>query len=279
MTRDAVTRRDESRKMMITPESTSRWTNWMQWVLCLGMVVLLGSGCEMLGLGGGQGNKQKGKKNQKKSQKDDKSKTGQGPPEKMAEKEEEQYERPEYPGGTRRNPFLPDPEVVEPDEPVNTGDVRPLEPLEKYGIGSLELVAIISETAVPKAMFIDPEGFGHVVKEGDRIGRNSGKITDIRDNEVEIREITDAEDEESQTKLKTVQLRSKQLDVSSGREGLSEEDREILKKLLESEEGREAIQEAYQERAPGAAAAERQRQESQQDGGGDERFRGLAPPE
>lgn len=192
--------------------------------------------------------------------------------------ETEEYQRPEYPDSRRRNPFQPDPEVVQPQNTVGESDVRSRDPLEQFGLGQLELVAIISEVAVPKAMFIAPDGFGYVVKEGDRVGRNSGVVRDIRDNAVEI--IEGGEDEESQTLQRVVKLRDAELSV--GNDGLTEDERRRLEELLESEEGRQAVQRRLQERAQGANAAEGQERNQAQTPprqlNEDPRFRGLTPP-
>lgn len=239
-------------------------------------VALMTGGCEMLGLGGGDANKQAQKQaeqKQKEEQEAQQDAQEQAQAEEEAQQREPEYERPEYPGNTRRNPFLPNPEVMQPRQQVADGDLRPLEPLEQYALGALDLVAIISETAVPKAMFVDPEGFGHVVKEGDRIGRNGGQITDIRDNEVEVRETTN--EDESQTELKTVELRTRELQVRDD-SGLSDAEREALRKLLETDEGRRALEESYQDRAPGANASEEQ--QSGGSGSSDGRFGGIRPP-
>ena len=228
------------------------------------VVMLLGtSGCEFLGLGGSSG--QSGQSAQQQPGNTNAAAKQQQPAKPAEAEEEQEYERPEYPNQVRRNPFLPDLEIVRPRKQLAEGDIRPLEPLEKYGLGQLELVAIISEVAVPKAMFLDPEGFGHVVKEGDRIGQNGGTITDIRDNEVEVREVAD--EEETQTRLSTIQLSSDELEVRE-EEGLSDEEREALRRLLQSEEGRKAVQKSFDDMAPGAAASERQRNAG----------RGSAPP-
>jgi hypothetical protein len=63
---------------------------------------------------------------------------------------------------------------------------RERSPLENFTLARLKLVAIITGTAVPKAMFTDDDGFGHIAKEGDRIGTGGGIITAIRLNEVEV---------------------------------------------------------------------------------------------
>ncbi len=198
------------------------------------------------------------------------------PPAEVAE-----YVRPEYPNMTRRNPFQPDIEVLQPVNVPTEGDERTLEPLEQYSLGELELVAIISEVAVPKAMFIDPEGFGHVLKEGDRIGRNAGVISDVRDNEVEITE--SAGEEGTQTRLRTIKLRDVDLSVGDG-STLSEEERAALEKLLSTEEGRNAVQRQYRDMALGANAAEGgadgQQQQQPESGNAPPRrgFPGVQPP-
>lgn len=172
------------------------------------------------------------------------------PPEESEPEEEPQvelepdYERPDYPGQVRRNPFLPDMNIVRPTRNVEDSDVRAKDPLEKYSLSQLSLVAIISEVAVPKAMLLDPEGFGHVIKEGDRIGLNGGTVSDIYDNEVEIREIS--EGLKTETRLTTLKLRVDELGRRSD-DALSEEEREALQRLLESEQGREAARERLQQ--------------------------------
>lgn len=94
----------------------------------------------------------------------------------------EETKRKEYPLG-RRDPF-----VFTPPAPAtaDSQEDRELGPLEHFDIAQLRLVAIVTGTAVPKAMFVDSTNFGHVAKEGDRIGRDGARITAIRGNEVEI---------------------------------------------------------------------------------------------
>lgn len=162
---------------------------------------------------------------------------------------EPDYERPDYPGRIRRNPFLPDLSIVTPVSTVARGDLRPKEPLEEYSLSQLSLVAIISETTIPKAMFIDPKGFGHVLKEGDRLGLSGGVISDIRDNEVEVREVS--EGAMAETRLTTLKLRSDQL-TQRDDESLSEEEREALRRLLDSEQGRKAVRETLAKDEQGA---------------------------
>ena len=188
-----------------------------------------------------------------------------------------EYQRPEYPNMSRRNPFQPDLEIIRPAHQQGDSEAE-LSPLERYALGELELVAIISEVAVPKAMFIDPDGFGHVLKEGDRIGRNSGVLSDIRDNEVEVTETTG--EDEGQTRLRTIKLR--EADLSAGKESaLTDEQRAAIDKLLQTDEGREALEKRYRDMALGASAVDGkapQQGQPQQAPPPDPRFQGIAPP-
>ncbi len=162
------------------------------------------------------------------------------------------YSRPDYTG--QRNPFRPDTEVLELDEDDDddVAEVGPTDPLEQYDLNELDLVTIISQTAVPRAMFIAPGGMGHFANEGDGVGSDGGVISDIRPDEVEIREGS-GED----AVVTTVQLRERELRAEDDGE-LSEEERRMLQELLETEEGRQQL--------------------SDEDDDLDERLRGLAPP-
>lgn len=174
--------------------------------------------------------------------------------------EAEEYSRPEYP--VRRNPFRPDPDVLAVDEEEEVAtDLAPAGPLQRHPLSSFSLVTIISETTVPKAMFVDPSGLGHFAKEGDRIGQRDGVIRTIRSNEVDVQE-----GGTSGTTV-TVALRDRPLTLPREEDGLTEEERELLRRLLETDEGREALEgEAAQEEAGTPPRR-------------DERFPGLLPPQ
>lgn len=105
-------------------------------------------------------------------------------PEAKADEPAEEYKRPEFPGQVRRDPFIFEPPQRQVTD--DKGEDRQREPLELFRLESLKLVAIVTGTAIPKAMFVDSQGFGHIAKEGDRIGTDGGRITDIRSNEVEV---------------------------------------------------------------------------------------------
>jgi type IV pilus assembly protein PilP len=86
-----------------------------------------------------------------------------------------------YIPGNKRDPFLP-------YETVNMSGVMvgPVFPLQKFEIDQLKLIGIIWDVKNPKAMLLDPQGVGYVVKVNERIGRNNGYIARIRESEVVI---------------------------------------------------------------------------------------------
>ena len=97
--------------------------------------------------------------------------------------EEEIEERaPEYvysPIG-KRDPFRsPFQDLVAMERQGRGGQER-LTALQRWDLDQLNVRAIISATANPMAMVVDPEGHGHVVRRGVLIGRNWGRVTAIR---------------------------------------------------------------------------------------------------
>jgi Tfp pilus assembly protein PilP len=94
----------------------------------------------------------------------------------------------------RMFPDLPVETTANPDQP--TVELAPEEanpeewgPLAQYPIEALQLVAIISRTSEPRAMFMIPDGSGRGVlaRIEDRVGPDgTGRISDIQPNSVEI---------------------------------------------------------------------------------------------
>ena len=61
--------------------------------------------------------------------------------------------------------------------------------LERFDLNELTPMAIITGTAVPKAMVTDPSGMGHVIQPGTRLGRRGGKVVRISTNSIVIRHV------------------------------------------------------------------------------------------
>lgn len=56
---------------------------------------------------------------------------------------------------------------------------RRLEETEQFDLNQYRLTGLITGTSQPKAMVEDPDGNGHVLRLGSRLGRNGGRITKI----------------------------------------------------------------------------------------------------
>lgn len=52
-------------------------------------------------------------------------------------------------------------------------------PLQRWDVDKFNLKGIIWNTSAPRALLVDPERQGHVVRVGSYVGRNWGKVTSI----------------------------------------------------------------------------------------------------
>lgn len=66
---------------------------------------------------------------------------------------------------------------------------RPREYLESYSLDSLTMVGTLQKRGEMWALIVDRAGIIHKVKEGNYLGQNSGKITRITENNIDINEI------------------------------------------------------------------------------------------
>lgn len=64
---------------------------------------------------------------------------------------------------------------------MDTGDgpARPLSDTERFDLSQYRLTAVVSGTTAPRAMVEDPDGEGHVLKMGSKLGKNGGRVTRI----------------------------------------------------------------------------------------------------
>lgn len=90
----------------------------------------------------------------------------------------------------KRDPFRP-----YRDSKIGIGQIRasshPSEPLERFDVKSLEVVAILWGNDKPRALIQDPDKQVHSVVKGQRIGKNEGFVAEIREGEVIIVELFD----------------------------------------------------------------------------------------
>ena len=91
---------------------------------------------------------------------------------------------------TYRDPFRSFLEEFEKRTEGPAGEEVPRTPTEEYDVNQFKVVGIITGTPVPKAMVVDPTGFGHVIRPGDRIGRQGGRVVAIYSNEVVVQSTT-----------------------------------------------------------------------------------------
>jgi type IV pilus assembly protein PilP len=67
-------------------------------------------------------------------------------------------------------------------------DPRKVKPLQRWELDQLHLVAVVLDGPQPYAMVEDPKGRGHVLRRGDLIGKNWGRVASIEERTVNIRE-------------------------------------------------------------------------------------------
>jgi len=115
------------------------------------------------------------------------------------------YESFSYKSAQLRDPFIPAREFAEAqddeEEEDSGSDIapdpdRPREPLEQYPLDSLEMVGTLRRNGQEWGLVQDPEGTVHHVLEGNYMGQNHGRITNIQNSAIELIEIVrDADDD------------------------------------------------------------------------------------
>ena len=61
-------------------------------------------------------------------------------------------------------------------------------PLQRWGTDRFVLSGVIWNIDAPRALLVDPEGTGHVARQGTYVGTNWGKVTSISENGVIVTE-------------------------------------------------------------------------------------------
>ena len=61
-------------------------------------------------------------------------------------------------------------------------------PLQRWDTDKFGLTGVIWSVEVPRALLVDPEGIGHVVRLGTYVGRNWGKVTAISEDGIVVTE-------------------------------------------------------------------------------------------
>jgi len=67
-------------------------------------------------------------------------------------------------------------------------DIAERGPLEQYDVNQLSLLAVVWNTGSARALVQDPAGNSYIVGEGTRIGKNEGRVINIDDNLIIVKE-------------------------------------------------------------------------------------------
>ena len=82
---------------------------------------------------------------------------------------------------------------------------KTLQPLQRYELSQLKLVAIIWNIDNPRALVEDNAGKGYIISKGSFIGNNQGKVTDILKDEVVVAE--ESTDIFGETKTRAIRIK------------------------------------------------------------------------
>lgn len=98
-----------------------------------------------------------------------------------------------YPTHALRDPFAPldfSPQVeTSRSSGPRPDDARPREALEEYPLDTLRLMGTLQQKNNLWALIRDPSGTIHRVQTGNHMGKNHGRITQISEREVRLREL------------------------------------------------------------------------------------------
>jgi type IV pilus assembly protein PilP len=93
-----------------------------------------------------------------------------------------------------RDPFVPDEKSQEPEEEkvesgIRPDTTRPKEELESYELDTLRMVGTVNQEGILWGLLKANDGTIHRVRAGNYIGKNYGKIVNIKENMIELVEI------------------------------------------------------------------------------------------
>lgn len=99
-----------------------------------------------------------------------------------------------FSGVDTRDPFIPDEKSQEPEEEkvesgIRPDTARPKEELESYDLDSLRMVGTVTREGILWALIKASDSTIHRVRAGNHMGKNYGKIVNIKENSIELIEI------------------------------------------------------------------------------------------
>ena len=86
----------------------------------------------------------------------------------------------------KRDPFRS--YIADLREIARAEDVRRPESTEKFELDQYRLTGLVTGTSQQQAMVEDPDGLGHVVRVGSRLGKNGGRVTRIEVDKIVVTE-------------------------------------------------------------------------------------------
>lgn len=116
---------------------------------------------------------------------------------KKEEKKEEEVKEEEvyaYNPMGKRDPFQSFLGTPRPEDQMEEDIANP--PLQRWDVERYVVKGIIFGTESPRALLVDPEGIGHVVRLGTYVGRSWGKVTSIADQMIVVTEEYKTPDDE-----------------------------------------------------------------------------------
>jgi type IV pilus assembly protein PilP len=121
----------------------------------------------------------------------------------------------------KRDPFR-SPEA-EPAAQAALANANCTEPLCRFDVDQLTLVAVVSGDANPLAMVQDPAGRGYFVRRNTRIGRQGGKVTQIMSDAVVVTEYFTTPDGKTTANPVTLAIKSEkpgsqETDLATGKQ-------------------------------------------------------------
>ncbi|NMC64094.1 MAG: pilus assembly protein PilP, partial [SAR324 cluster bacterium] len=103
-----------------------------------------------------------------------------------------------YDPSNKRDPFRP----FDLSEKMRLDVART--PLQGVDVKELALTAVVEQSGEAKAVIETPDGQGHTVKKGDKVGLNGGEIVEISPDRIVVLE--SMQDFTGETKTKTVEI-------------------------------------------------------------------------
>jgi len=79
--------------------------------------------------------------------------------------------------------------IIAPSSNVKPDLIRQKERLEQYDLATLKMVGTLERNGILWALISDPDGGIERVREGNYVGRNYGRISDVSQNKIDIVEI------------------------------------------------------------------------------------------